>query len=208
MVNNSIQEQWSLDRKTKGNLSIDNEINDDDVCELRWTGYRVLVSAGKTKSKHFNLGSSMDFSLVYPFLTLTCNQDSVCDGVEGLCMLLKRLSYPCRYGDMIVRFVLSMVTNQMIDYVYNTHGHKVLQWNHQVLSPANLQSYVDAITGKGAPLPNCFRFIDGTVRPISRPGEHQRNLYNGHKRVHALKFQSVALPNGLIGNLYGPVGKL
>ena len=30
-------------------------------------------------------------------------------------------------------------------------------------------------------------------------------MYSGHKRVHALKFQSVALPNGLIGNLYGPV---
>lgn len=29
---------------------------------------------------------------------------------------------------------------------------------------------------------------------------------NGHKRVHSLKFQSVALPNGLIGNLYEPVG--
>ena len=276
-----------------GNLSIDNEIDDDDVCEPRWTGYRVSVSARKTKLKHFNLGSSTDFSLVYPFLvimafrdvrnllllshddgtindeeflvvndlyvsknadfpydlytpfdleeldeseclaefrfrkrdiprlnnvlqipdTLTCNQRSVCDGVEGLCMLLKRLSYPCRYGDMIFRFakpvpVLSMVTNQMIDYVYNTHGHKVLQWNHQVLSLANLQSYVDAITAKGAPLPNCFGFIDGTVRPISRSGEHQRILYNGQKRVHALKFQSVALPNGLIGNLYGPFGKL
>ena len=33
----------------------------------------------------------------------------------------------------------------------------------------------------------------------------QRVVYNGHKRVHRLKFQSVALPNGLIGNLYGPV---
>ena len=32
-------------------------------------------------------------------------------------------------------------------------------------------------------------------------------MYNGHKRVHAIKFQSVALPNGLIANLYGPVGK-
>ncbi|KAK3742027.1 hypothetical protein QZH41_014350 [Actinostola sp. cb2023] len=30
-------------------------------------------------------------------------------------------------------------------------------------------------------------------------------IYNGHKRVHALMFQCVALPNGLIGNLYGPV---
>ena len=30
-------------------------------------------------------------------------------------------------------------------------------------------------------------------------------LENGHKRVHALKFQSVVVPNGLIANLYGPV---
>ena len=33
----------------------------------------------------------------------------------------------------------------------------------------------------------------------------RRVVYNGHKRVHGLKFQSVALPNGLIGNLYEPV---
>ena len=33
------------------------------------------------------------------------------------------------------------------------------------------------------------------------------DLYNGHKRVHGLNFQSIALPNGLIGNIFGPVGK-
>lgn len=80
--------------------------------------------------------------------------------------------------------------------------------SYDILSPANLQTYVDAITAKGAPLENCFGFIDGMVRPIARPREHRRILYNGHKRVHALKFQSIALPNGMIGNLYGPVGKL
>ena len=142
--------------------------------------------------------------------TITCSQCSVCDGLEGLYRLLKRLSYPCRYGDMVHRFakpvlVLSMITNQMIDFVYNVHGNRVLNWNHEVLSPVNLQTCVDAVPARGAPLPNCF---GGTVRPISRPEEHQRLLYNGHKRVHALKFQSIALPNGLIGNLYGPVGKL
>ena len=104
--------------------------------------------------------------------------------------------------------VLSMITNHMIDYVYSVHGNRVLNWNHEVLIPVNLQTYVDAVTTRGAPLLNYFGFIDGTVRPISRPGEHQRLLSNGHKRVHVLKFQSVALPNGLIGNLYGPVGKL
>ena len=92
--------------------------------------------------------------------TITCDQRSVCDGIEGLCMLFKRMSYPCRYGDMIHRFakpvpVLSMITNQMLDYIYNTctHGHKVLHWNHEILSPANRQTYTDAITAKGASPP-------------------------------------------------------
>ena len=63
--------------------------------------------------------------------TITCSQRSVCDGLEGLCMLLKRLSYPCRYGDIVHRFakpvpVLSMITNQMIDFVYNVHANRVL----------------------------------------------------------------------------------
>ena len=137
---------------------------------------------------------------------------SICDGVEGLCILLRRLSYPCRYGDMIQRFpkpvpILSMVTNQLVDQVYSHHAHRVTQWNHNILYPVKLQTYVDAVVSKGSPLANCFGFIDGTVRPITRPGANQRTVYNGHKRVHALKFQSVALPNGLIGNLYGPVGK-
>ena len=33
----------------------------------------------------------------------------------------------------------------------------------------------------------------------------KRALYNGHKRVHSIKFQSVVAPNGLLVNLYGPV---
>ena len=36
--------------------------------------------------------------------TFHCQQRSVCDGMEGLCMALKRFSYPCRYSDMIPRF--------------------------------------------------------------------------------------------------------
>lgn len=68
-------------------------------------------------------------------------------------------------------------------------------------------NYAAAIAARGSPLDNCFGFVDGTVRPTARPGENQRILYNGHKRVHAIKFQSVVLPNGLIGNMYGPVGE-
>ena len=52
-----------------------------------------------------------------------------------------------------------------------------------------------------AALDNCFGFVDRTVRRICRPGEMQRLVYNGHKRVHALKFQSLSLPNGIIANM-------
>ena len=30
-----------------------------------------------------------------------CKQRSVCDGIEGLCLLLRRTSYPCRFSDII-----------------------------------------------------------------------------------------------------------
>ena len=65
--------------------------------------------------------------------------------------------------------------------------------------------YADAIHQAGPALDNCWRFVDGTVRPVCRANENQRAIYNGHKRVHYIKFQSVALlNNGLVGNLFGP----
>lgn len=36
-------------------------------------------------------------------------------------------------------------------------------------------------------------------------GIYQLQFYNGHKRKHAIKFQSLLLPNGIIANLFGPV---
>ena len=137
---------------------------------------------------------------------------TVFDSMEGLCMLLKKVSYPCRYSDMIPRLgrpvsVLSLMTNHTLDYIYENHGHLITQWHRNILNPRALQSYADSISRKGAPLNSCFGFVDGTVRPISRPGHAPRVVYNGHKRVHSLKFQSLALPNGLSGNIFGPVGK-
>ncbi|CAH3037188.1 unnamed protein product, partial [Porites lobata] len=82
---------------------------------------------------------------------------------------------------------------------------RVTRWNHGILNPPLMATYADGVHSKGAALDNCFGFIDGTVRPISRPMSNQRVVYNGHKRVHALKFQAVTLPNGLIANIYGPV---
>ena len=140
-------------------------------------------------------------------------QRSVVGGMEALCMLLKRLTYTCRYSDLLHRFgqrpvsVMCLATNCVLDFIYEVHCRRITDWNLAVLNPPALQTYADCIHQHGAPLDNCFGFIDGTVRPIARPGTNQRILYNGHKRVHSLKFQAVAIPNGLIAHLYGPVGK-
>ena len=112
---------------------------------------------------------------------------------------------------MIHRFarpvpVLSMVTNKVLNHLYQIRGHRLTQWNDTILHPQALEQYAEAIHDKGAPLQNCFGFIDGTVRPISRPRDNQRRVYNGHKCVHALQFQSVMIPDGLIAKMYGPVG--
>lgn len=141
---------------------------------------------------------------------IQCYNRLVVDGIEALCIFLKRFAYPCRYSDMLPRFArpvpqLCMISSQVMDFIYQTHNHRLRSFNQPWLSQASLQNYADVIHATGAPLPNCWGFIDGTVRPVSRPGKNQRVLYNGHKRVHAIKFQSIVAPNGLIANLFGPV---
>jgi hypothetical protein len=73
------------------------------------------------------------------------------------------------------------------------------------LSYEHLRSYAEAVSDRNAPLENCWGFIDGTVRPICRPQQNQKLVFNGHKRLHGLKFQNIVIPNGLISHLYGPI---
>ena len=126
--------------------------------------------------------------------TFKRTQGSVSDGIEGSCIMLKRFSYPCRYSDLIPRFghpfpVMSMICSSVVDFIYNIHGLKITEYNHNILDSASLQIYADAKAAKGVAQDNCFGFVDGTVTSIQcRPGEMQRAVYNGHKRVQGLKF--------------------
>ncbi|DAZ95307.1 TPA: hypothetical protein N0F65_006560, partial [Lagenidium giganteum] len=40
---------------------------------------------------------------------------------------------------------------------------------------------------------------------MCRPSRQQRFSYNGHERKHALKYQSVITPDGIVRHLHGPV---
>ena len=66
--------------------------------------------------------------------TSRCPQGTVCSGMEGLCLLLKRLAYPCRYFDLISTFArpipeLCMITNTVLDWFYRVHGFRLTSWN-------------------------------------------------------------------------------
>ena len=77
-------------------------------------------------------------------------------------------------------------------------------------------SYIYKKKSKGA-VSTCFGLLDGTVHFISRPNPKkrfrrirnnnniQRAVYNGHKRKHGLKFQSVVVPDGMVAQMFGPV---
>ena len=138
-----------------------------------------------------------------------CSQRTVCSKLEGLCILLKRLAFPCRYTEMVSRFgrnptELCLIFNTVLDFVYSSHRHRLESWNQPFLLPQVLERYAQTIHDRGAPLRNCFGFVDGTLCEIARPKNNQRIVYNGHKRAHGIKFQSVVTPNGLIANLAGP----
>ena len=123
--------------------------------------------------------------------------------IESPCIPMSILCMIQRFGQSVPE--ICVITSLVTDLLYDNHAHRVMQWNPYILSPENFQVYAEAIHEKGAPLKNCFGFINGTVRPICRPQQHQRIVYNGHKRVHSLKFQCVALPNGIIAHIFGPV---
>lgn len=94
-----------------------------------------------------------------------------------------------------------MIYDIVLDYIFNTHGHRISQWNHTILDAVSLERYAEAVYDKGEALDNYIGFTAGTVRPICRTEELQRVVYNGHKRIHALKFQSFTLNNDIIANM-------
>ncbi|KAH7955701.1 hypothetical protein HPB52_002899 [Rhipicephalus sanguineus] len=75
---------------------------------------------------------------------------------------------------------------------------------HSWLKHSDLEAMGEAVHRKGAPLSNCWAFIDGTARPICWPSQDRRLYFSGHKRLHVLKYQSLMCPNGLICQLDGP----
>ena len=132
------------------------------------------------------------------------------DGIEAFALTCARLASPGDEFSLCARYnrsqsSISQIFNEVITILNDCWGHLLNFDSDHLLSPENLQRYSTAIFESGAPLQGVWGFIDCTVRPICRPTHHQREVYNGHKRFHGLKYQAIMLPNGLFGHLYGPI---
>lgn len=137
--------------------------------------------------------------------------------IEALCVLLYRLAVPARWHDLSGFFGRSAsgLSNIFLHLLNNLDSRyeNLAAFSSGIVSE-RLAVYADAIFVAGAPYPNVWCFIDGTVRGVCRPQPRkvcgkrkyltQQSVYNGHKRKHALKFQTLLTPDGLIAHLYGP----
>ena len=141
---------------------------------------------------------------------IRCYNNVTIHKVEALCMTLRRFAYPNRYSDLLNLFgrsvpQISIATSNMVDFLFDRWSYLLTDLNQPWISPDNFETFADLVHAKGAGLQNCWGFVDGFVRPCCRPGQYQRVVYNGHKRVHEIKFQAVATPNGMVANLFGPI---
>ena len=127
-------------------------------------------------------------------------------GHVGFALMLWRLSCRTtllrdRLAWAISESTICEVFNRMIVVMY-------VKWSYLVLDlqvdPILAKIFCGAIKDKGAPMPKCFAFLDGTLRKVARPVRKQQVLYNGWKRYHALKYQSVETPDGIHRHLWGP----
>ena len=108
-----------------------------------------------------------------------------------------------RFGRPVPEFCF--MSNTTLDCIYNRFGHLLHDFNQPWLAPQHLAIFACKVHSKEVPLDNCCGCVDGTVRSVWKPGHKQRIIYNKHKRIHALKFQSIVPPIDLIANLLGSV---
>ena len=96
---------------------------------------------------------------------------------EAVFLSVSILRHDTYFWKASTRTLHDMQHRNRLDLCTSWAQNHAMEPNH--LNPLELEKYAEAVFNKGAPLSNCFGFVDGTVRPITRPGENQRLLYNG-----------------------------
>lgn len=96
-----------------------------------------------------------------------------------------------------------MITSPQIEHL-DEKFKDLLFLDANRLAP-RLRNFADTVERKGGEIRHVWAFIDGTVRPTCRSSGGLKQLYNGHKRKHATKFQTLSTPDGIISHVYGGI---
>jgi len=126
---------------------------------------------------------------------------------KALMVLLRRLSYPCRWCDLQLilggsRTELSDTYNYMLQLLYDRYSpltKNLWCWRHQ------FHRFAAQLRAMGCPHDNLMAIFDGHFQPTTRPGgdacinenlwDHQ--TFSGKERQHGLKYQACVFPNGM-----------
>lgn len=99
---------------------------------------------------------------------MTCYNRTTAGKEEALYIPLRKMASPCRFGDMVPCFgrsvpELSLIFNETVNHVYSRFEYLLHALNHAWIRPHDIQLMADTVHDKGAALPNCWGFVDGTV---------------------------------------------
>ncbi|CAM9794182.1 unnamed protein product, partial [Choristocarpus tenellus] len=152
----------------------------------------------RCRREHFRqLFEVMNFSPVFH-----CKNGSLFTGDEGFLLLIRRLGYPEEFD--IECSELSCLFNTVVDWVWQTHRHRIK--DNESKYPRGYE-FCPVFACSGYMI---IGFLDGTLQRMCRLGgpmelDLQWEVYDGHHRAHGLGFQSVEFPDGMIGDIFGPM---
>ena len=97
---------------------------------------------------------------------------------------------------------LSIIFNDVVGHLIGRY-RDLLFWDENRLTRETIEVYPTAIERKGG-VRKVWGFIDGTMRAVCRQNKNQELYYSGYKKCHAVKYQALSTPDGLIVHLAGP----
>lgn len=138
-------------------------------------------------------------------------------GEEIFLFGLNRLAFPSRLSEQSLEVFgrensqWSRAFNYFIHHIYSTKCHLLFDnmewWSRYLISFAEIieekmNFYELHFRDRLRNSVSCF--IDNTLRKISRPqgDEAQEAFYNGWKKIHALKYQTLTAPCGMVMDMF------
>jgi nuclease HARBI1 len=163
--------------------------------------FRFSVSELLTIVELLGLGSDTNFR------TSRCHYRFT--GIEGLCIVLRKLAFPARWNDTVCLFgrsksALSEIFNCVIRILVDEWQHLFTTFPDGDGFSNRVLMFMQACIRLGSPLQSVIGFIDGTLRQICRPIWFQNLFYNGKDGVHGLKYLGLSCPDGIMYLLFGP----